>query len=190
MILGGVAVALAALAVPAYQFETRYEMGQVSFPWQNTRRRLIAARALFDQDGPPLGQTITYVFDKQDAEERAAARARKNRETCDKLATASVDYVVRCVEADGAERERARAEMRDLIARALRYRIPACEKADGSVRGPADEAVVSCLRFLGSGSCEILDYKREDLAGGTLDYMVKKPGKPQPHLEACPFLFI
>jgi hypothetical protein len=185
------AVGVVSLAVAAFQLETRYEMGQlrdVALPWQKTRRRLIAARTLFN--GVAGGDRFTKFLFNQD-EEMLAARARKNRETCDRLAAAGVDYIMRCAEPKEAERERVRAEMKDLVTSAFRDGIGACRTSnvESPPLGPEDEELASCLQFFRSGTCDILDYRPSQLAVGMLDMMVKKPSKPQPHMQACLFLW-
>jgi len=190
-ILGGLGVAVAVLAIAAFQFETRYEMGQVSFPWQKERRRLIAARAMFEtlEQMGTGGFVANYRFAKT---EEAAAEIERHRkqtqETCGQIATAWRDYVVRCLEPKPADRERISAEMTALVGKATNARISGCSGQDDGDPG-SEEDRAACLRFFASGSCEIFDYGRDELALGLVWLRAMRPAKPQPHIEACPFIF-
>jgi hypothetical protein len=133
------------------------------------------------------GRVTSFAIDQDD--EKRAARARKNGQTCATLAAGWSDYLVRCTGTEGAERERVRAEMLDLTTRAVRDEIGACKTTDGSQIGPEAEDVGPCLEFFASGTCEILDYDPAELATGMLDFLTKRPTRPQPHLKACAFLF-
>jgi hypothetical protein len=190
-LLGSIGFMLAVLAVAGYTFETRYEMGEVSFPWQKSRRRLIAARRMFDphkslQGGG--GRFMKFLINDDD-DERREARARKNRSMCDRLTTAWTDYFVRCIEPKGDERERVRAEMQDLVTHAVPETVWVCSELQAPNEGPPGEQFDSCVAFFASGTCDILDYEWMELAVSTHDVRVKRPTKPQPHMEACPLLF-
>src|SRR5262245_36589593 len=107
LIVGGLVAVAAVLGVAAFQWETRYEMGQVSFPWQKSRKRLIAARALFGPS-PRAPKAWSYRFYKdltwEEQEEIRRRDAERNRSTCAALAKGQTDYVVRCVDPKGDER--------------------------------------------------------------------------------------
>jgi len=190
-ILGGLAVGVVALAIAAFQFETRYEMGQVSLPWQKERRRLIAARAMFEglEQMGTSGFFANYRFAKT---EEAAAEIEQHRkqtqETCGQIATAWRDYVVRCLEVKPADRERIGDEMTALARKATSARVSGCSGQDDGEPG-SEEDRAACLRFFASGSCEIFDYGRDELALGLVWLRAMRPTKPQPHMEACPFIF-
>src|SRR5262245_6314938 len=190
-LLGSVGFMLAVLAVAGYTFETRYEMGEVAFPWQKSRRRLIAARTMFDPHKSLQGGGGRFVkfFLANDDDEKREARERKNRALCNTLTTAWTDYFVRCIEAKGDERERIRAEMQDLTTHAVHDKVSVCDEVYVSEQGPRDEQFDSCIAFFTSGTCDILDYPWMELAVSTVDLMVKKPTRPQPHMEACPLLY-
>ena len=190
-ILGGLAVGIVALAIGAFQFETRYEMGQVSLPWQKERRRLIAARAMFEglEQMGTGGFVANYRFAK--TEEAAAAieqHRKQTQETCAQIATAWRDYVVRCLEVKPADREQIGAEMTVLVRKATNARISGCSGEDDGDPGSAEDRA-ACLRFFASGACEIFDYGRDELALGLVWLRAMRPTKPQPHMEACPFIF-
>jgi len=184
-LLGSVACMFVVLAVAGYSLETRYEMGQMSFPWQKTRRRLIAARRMLGNFG---GSRFVKFKINDDADEREA-RERSNRAACAKLGAAMTDYFVRCSEAKEPELASVRTEMEDRVTHALPKAVPICSETQASEIGPPEEELDSCAAFFASGTCDILDYAENELALGTLDMMVKKPTRPQPHLAACPFLF-
>ena len=191
-LLGSIGFMLAVLAIAGYTFETRYEMGEVAFPWQKSRRRWIAARTMFDPHksvwGGGVGKFMKWRIHED--EEVREARARKNRAMCDRLTAAWTDYYVRCIEAEGDERERVRVEMQDLVGHAMHDNLSICsDDIQAANEGPADEQFDSCIAFFTSGTCDILDYPWMELAVSTVDRMAKKPTMPQPHMEACPLLF-
>jgi hypothetical protein len=194
-IFGGIGLAVLASGVAATELVPRYQLGQLSFPWQQSRRRLFAAREMFS---PAPGQrgplSMSWKFRKDLTPEEQAELHRKqreqNRQTCAALAKAWADYVVRCAGPEAAEREAIRAEMLQSAASELRERVAACDEGGGDpVEGPPAEEQAPCLQFFASGSCDILDYDPKDLTLSTLDVMVTRPSKPQPHMLACPFIF-
>ena len=184
-VLGSVACVLVVLAVAAYQFETQYEMGKVAFPWQTARRRLIAERRMFG--GMSGSRFVKFKID-DDADEREA-RERSNRVACEKLGAAMTGYFVRCSEAKEPDLASVRADWQDQVTHALPKVVTVCSETQASNIGPPEEEFDSCVAFFTSGTCDVLDYGENELALGTLDMMVKKPTRPQPHLVACPFLF-
>ena len=188
-LLGSVVCMLVVLGVAGYTLETRYEMEEISFPWQKTRRRVIAARRMFDphKSLPGGGGFVKFLLDKDDEDREALGR--KNRATCDKLGAAWTEYFVRCSEAKDSDRARIRAEMQDLVKHRLPEKVLVCSEAQAETEGPPDAEWNACVAFFASGTCEILDYDWMELAVSTHDMMVKKPTKPQPHMEACPLLF-
>jgi hypothetical protein len=124
-------------------------MGQVSLPWQKERRRLIAARGMFEglaQMGTG-GFVASYRIAKT---EEAAAEIEQHRkqtqETCGQIATAWRDYVVRCLEVKPADRERIGAEMTALVRKATNARISGCSGQDDGDPG-SEEDRAACLRF-------------------------------------------
>ena len=184
--LGSLACMVVVLAVAGYQFETQYEMGQIVLPWQKTKRRLRAARYLFG--GNSAGRFVKFMFNNDP--EETEARERRNRAVCDKLGAAWIDYIDRCAEAKAPERARVRAEIEDLVTHGLPEAVKVCDPSQASAVGPPDDQVASCIAFFTSGTCDILDYAPNDLVVGELDVMVKKSTRPQPHIQACPLLFL
>ncbi|HMF44186.1 MAG TPA: hypothetical protein VKQ32_26120 [Polyangia bacterium] len=187
-VLGSIAFMLAVLAVAGYTLETRYAMGQmgeVVFPWQKARRRLRAARVMTSGEGSRF-----VKFRVNDDPGEREARVRRNGAICDKLTGAWTDYFVRCLEPKDPERPRVRAELQDLVSHAVAVNVSVCSEAQADTIGPPDEQVDSCIAFFTSGMCDLLDYAPDELAISTMDVMIKKPNRPQPHIEACPFLFL
>jgi len=185
-VLGSVTCMVVVLAIAGYQFDTQYEMGQIVLPWQKTRRRMRAARSMF---GGNSGSRFVKFMLNNDPEE-TEARERRNRAACDKLRAAWIGYIDRCVEAKEAERARVHAEAEDLVTHGLPEAVRVCDASQASAVGPPDEQVDSCIAFFKSGTCDILDYSPNDLVIGEMDVMMKKPTRPQPHLQACPLLFL
>jgi hypothetical protein len=188
-------VGAAALGVPPFRREARSEAPPISPAWQQTRRRLATARAMFggglvERNMKSWSNTFVKGEGRAAYERRMKELRRTNQQMCDSLATAWAAWIVRCADAREAARDRIRAEMTGLAAGELQERITACENSpDNTDDGPEPEDRASCLRFFRSGNCEILDYDPNELALSTLDLMVKRPRKPQPQLFACPMLF-
>ena len=188
-------IGAAALGVPSFQREARPEAPPISPAWQQTRRRLATARAMFkgglvERNMKSSSNTFVNGEGRAAYERRMRELRRANREMCDSLTTAWAGWIVSCADPREAARDRIRAEMTGLVAGELRERSTACEEGPGGTDdGPEPEDRASCLRFFRSGNCEILDYNPKELALSLLDLTIKKPRKPQPHLLACPMLF-